>query len=299
MPELPEVETVRTGLVPLMERATIVKLFQNRPNLRYPFPANFARQLEGRTITALSRRAKYLLIHLSGDQVLMVHLGMSGSITIEAGPQFSPQNFSQSDAHPDTQANKHDHIVMLLTHPDHGPVRFVYNDPRRFGFMDILNGTGEADPRLAKLGVEPIGNALSPDHLAPIFAAKTSNLKAVLLDQSIIAGLGNIYVCEALHRAHLSPLRLAKTLATKGGKPTVKLDLLVDEIRQTIAEAIKAGGSTLKDFAHTDGSLGYFQHRFKVYDRADAACTMPDCTGTIIRIVQSGRSSFYCRKCQR
>lgn len=296
MPELPEVETVRTGLVPFMEGARIVKLFQNRPNLRYPFPDNFAGQLEGRKIASLSRRSKYLLIHLSGDQVLMGHLGMSGRIDIEAGPQFTPENFSATDA----KGQKHDHLVMLLSHPIHGPVRFVYNDPRRFGFFDILDGTGEDDPRLAKLGVEPIGNALSAAYLGEIFKTKTSNLKAILLDQSIIAGLGNIYVCEALHRAHLSPKRLANTLrTTKAGKISPKLELLVEEIRATIDEAIKAGGSTLKDFAHTDGTLGYFQHRFKAYDRAGAPCLGQSCTGTITRITQSGRSTFYCPVCQR
>lgn len=295
MPELPEVETVRSGLAPFMEGETIEKAEVRRLNLRFDFPHLMAERLKGREITSLGRRSKYLLADLDDGQVLVVHLGMSGSFRViekEEAHLIADEAFHIERG----KRPKHDHVAL---HMSNGAV-ILYNDPRRFGFFDLIARAELADHAyFVKMGVEPVGNALSADHLAPLFANRKAPLKAVLLDQHVIAGLGNIYVCEALHRSGLDPRKPAKELVTKSGKPSKKLELLTEEIRSTIAEAIKAGGSTLKDHTKADGTLGYFQHSFKTYDREGEACTKEGCKGTIERIVQSGRSTFFCPSCQK
>lgn len=295
MPELPEVETVRRGLAPVMEGAKIASAEIRRKNLRFDFPDGLANRLEGRTIIALGRRSKYLLADLDDGGVLVMHLGMSGSFRVveakEAHLIADVAFHHQRGKNP-----KHDHVALYL---DNKAV-VLYNDPRRFGFFDLIERAELADhPYFAKLGPEPVGNALSADYLASAFAGKKTPLKSALLDQHIIAGLGNIYVCEALFRSGLSPKRAAGELVTTRGKPSKKLELLTEEIRATIADAIAAGGSTLKDHTRADGSLGYFQHSFRVYDREGEPCVKEDCKGTVERITQSGRSTFFCPKCQR
>ena len=293
MPELPEVETVRRGLVPAMEGARIEKLEQRRPDLRFPLPARFGARLEGRTIVSLKRRAKYLLIELDDGTVLISHLGMSGSFRVEEGEPIGLFHHARG------KQARHDHVVFHLDGPA-GAARIVYNDPRRFGFMALASGDAlESHPLMRGLGIEPTGNQLNAAALAHRFAGKTAPLKAALLDQRIVAGLGNIYVCEALWRARLSPRRRAGTLVDARGAPVARLESLVLAIRQVIAAAIEAGGSSLRDHRRTDGTLGYFQHRFEAYDREGEGCRHKDCTGVIRRIVQSGRSTFYCPACQR
>ncbi|WP_064711770.1 bifunctional DNA-formamidopyrimidine glycosylase/DNA-(apurinic or apyrimidinic site) lyase [Rhizobium bangladeshense] len=296
MPELPEVETVRRGLAPAMEGAFIAELELRRRDLRFPFPTALADRVSGRTIVGLGRRAKYLLVDLDDGNTLISHLGMSGSFRIEEGAASAmPGEFH----HARSKDEKHDHVVFHLQGPN-GARRVIYNDPRRFGFMDMV---GRADlaahPFFRDLGPEPTGNELGAAYLAERFRDKAQPLKSALLDQKNIAGLGNIYVCEALWRAHLSPLRAAGTLVTRGGRPKQQLDLLVVSIRDVIADAIAAGGSSLRDHIQADGSLGYFQHSFSVYDREGEACGTPGCGGTVARIVQAGRSTFYCAACQK
>jgi formamidopyrimidine-DNA glycosylase len=289
MPELPEVETVRRGLAPVMEGAIIREAVIRRPDLRFPFPERFAERLAGRRITALGRRAKYLLADLDDGEVVIMHLGMSGSFRIEG-------DLLGTFHHERSRAGAHDHVVLRLS----SGATVTYNDPRRFGFMLMTARAALADhPLIAHLGVEPTGNDLSAEHLAAAFRGKAAPLKAALLDQSIIAGLGNIYVCEALFRAGLSPQRAAGTLVTKAGRPTVRLERLVPVIRQVIAEAIEAGGSSLRDHAQPSGELGYFQHSFHVYGREGEACVTPGCRTIVRRIVQSNRSTFFCPACQR
>lgn len=296
MPELPEVETVRRGLAPVMEGARIKRLELRRGDLRFPLPAGLAEKVEGQKIAGLARRAKYLLIDLENGMTVLSHLGMSGSFRIEEGlASATPGEFH----HPRSKDEKHDHVIFHLER-ESGPVRVIYNDPRRFGFMDLFaRAEMEAHGAFAGLGPEPVGNALDADYLARRFQGKAQPLKSALLDQKVIAGLGNIYVCEALWRAHLSPMRAAGSLVTKAGKPGSRLPALVDAIRAVIADAIEAGGSSLRDHIQTDGSLGYFQHSFAVYDREGEACRTPGCGGTVERKVQAGRSTFYCPKCQR
>ncbi|NTA35840.1 bifunctional DNA-formamidopyrimidine glycosylase/DNA-(apurinic or apyrimidinic site) lyase [Agrobacterium salinitolerans] len=298
MPELPEVETVRRGLAPAMEGAKVRKLHLGRPDLRFPFPEDFAELIEGKTIISLGRRAKYLLIELEGGLTIVSHLGMSGSFRIEAemgeGGE-APGTFHYARS----KDGKHDHVVF---HLDKGEERVcvIYNDPRRFGFMHLVERNRlDLYPAFAELGPEPTGNALSADYLASRFAGKSQPLKSTLLDQKVIAGLGNIYVCEALWRAHLSPSRAAGTLVTKGGKPKAQLIDLTEKIRDVIADAIAAGGSSLRDHIQTDGTLGYFQHSFSVYDQEGQPCRTPGCGGTVERVVQAGRSTFYCAACQK
>ncbi len=296
MPELPEVETVKRGLTPAMEGARIERLELRRDDLRFPFPQDFERQVSGRTIIGLGRRAKYLLIDLDSGKTIISHLGMSGSFRIEQGAlAAAPGDFH----HQRSKDEKHDHAVFHLD-GEGGPRRVIYNDPRRFGFMDIAERSElDVNPFLFGLGPEPTGNELSAAYLAERFDGKAQPLKSALLDQKNIAGLGNIYVCEALWRAHLSPARAAGTLVTKAGRPKEALNLLVTSIRDVIADAIAAGGSSLRDHIQTDGSLGYFQHSFSVYDREGLACRTPGCGGTVSRIVQAGRSTFYCAACQK
>jgi formamidopyrimidine-DNA glycosylase len=293
MPELPEVETVRRGLAPAMVGSTFVSVDQRRPDLRFPFPDKFAARLTGRRIEALGRRAKYLLADLDDGQVLVMHLGMSGSFRIEdTSESAQPGGFY----HAKPKDAAHDHVVFHLSNGK----RIVYNDPRRFGFMQLIPRPElHEHPLFRNVGIEPLGNELDGAALARLFAGKAAPLKAALLDQTLIAGLGNIYVSEALHRAGLSPRRAAGTLAHKNGTPTERAALLASVIRDVLEEAVEAGGSSLRDHRQADGALGYFQHRFRVYDKEGAPCPRDKCGGTVKRIVQSGRASFYCGKCQK
>ncbi len=292
MPELPEVETVRRGLQPVFEGARIVDVEQRRPNLRYPFPADFAARLTGRTVVSLGRRAKYLVMHLDADPVLICHLGMSGSFRVHSGAaETLPGDFHYARS----KDEAHDHVVFHLRDAAGADHRAVFNDPRRFGFMLFAEAAQlDAHPSLAGLGVEPTGNALDGPLLAALLAGRRTPVKAALLDQRLIAGLGNIYVCEALWRARIAPTRQAHAVAADPGL----CGDLADAIRAVIAEAIAAGGSSLRDHVRTDGSLGYFQHSFSVYGREGEPCLRPGCGGTVARIVQSGRSTFYCPSCQ-
>jgi formamidopyrimidine-DNA glycosylase len=294
MPELPEVETVRRGLAPHMEGRRISALTLNRPDLRFPLPRDFQARVENHRVVHLSRRAKYLVIALENDLSIIAHLGMSGSFRIED---------ADSDLadfhHPRSKDQAHDHVILRMADDMGAETNIIYNDPRRFGFMDLVE-TSALDQYSAfrTLGPEPSGNGLSADYLAARFRNKKSPIKAALLDQTVIAGLGNIYVCEALHRSGIGPERLATSLVTRTGRPSRQLDDLTRAIRDVIAEAIEAGGSSLRDHIQTDGSLGYFQHRFRVYDREGQPCPTPGCKGIVARIVQSGRSTFHCATCQ-
>nr|WP_319948637.1 bifunctional DNA-formamidopyrimidine glycosylase/DNA-(apurinic or apyrimidinic site) lyase [uncultured Shimia sp.] len=283
MPELPEVETVRRGLSPAMLNAVISKASVNRPDLRWPFPDRMAERLTGARVIALRRRSKYILADLDTQETLLVHLGMSGRMTVSGDPlgQF---------AHTHPHAQKHDHVVFDM---DNG-ARITFNDPRRFGAMDMMStDAADAHPLLTKLGPEPLGNSFDDAYLMERLSKRNTPIKSALLDQRIVAGLGNIYVCEALFRARISPLRKARDI----GKIQVKS--LVPVIRQVLSDAIDAGGSSLKDFRQADGELGYFQHSFDVYGREGDVCHTPDCATTIERITQSGRSTFFCSQCQR
>ncbi len=296
MPELPEVETVRRGLQPVLEGARITGVETRRPDLRFPFPDRFSQRLQGRTIISLGRRAKYLTIETDGGPGLICHLGMSGSFRIEA-PQgeVTPGVFH----HDRSRNTAHDHVVFDVVSASGATASVIFNDPRRFGFMLFAEGAVNEHPMLAGLGVEPTGNMLDGPLLASLLEGRKSPLKAALLDQRLIAGLGNIYVSEALWRAGLSPLKPAGWLARPGKKAREESERLAQAIRAVIADAIAAGGSSLRDYVHADGSLGYFQHSFAVYDREDEPCPRPGCSGHIERIVQSGRSTFLCSTCQR
>lgn len=297
MPELPEVETVRRGLLPALDGATIVAAKATRPDLRFPFPPDLEARLTGSQIVSLSRRAKYLLLSTDRADTFILHLGMSGSYRVEtASTRFTPGVF----AHERSTARAHDHLILDVEGGQAGASQIIYNDPRRFGFvLHARTCALSAHPMIAGLGPEPTGNTLSPDILAGALSGKKTPLKAALLDQRVISGLGNIYVCEALSRAKLSPRRQAGSLVKKDGTPTTRLVRLTACIRQVIAEAIEAGGSSLRDHRQTDGSMGYFQHSFRVYDREHAPCPNAPCPGTVRRIVQSGRSTFFCPTCQR
>ncbi|MEL6298580.1 MAG: bifunctional DNA-formamidopyrimidine glycosylase/DNA-(apurinic or apyrimidinic site) lyase [Pseudomonadota bacterium] len=293
MPELPEVETVRRGLAPVMEGARIVRVEQRRPDLRFPLPDRFAGRLEGSRILRLGRRAKFVCVTLDTGEMLIMHLGMSGRFTIEAGAaQKRPGQF----VHDVGGITAHDHVVFHMS----SGARITYNDPRRFGYMDLVSAAdAEACRHFAALGVEPLGNAFNAAHLARRGAGKVQDMKAFLLDQRNVAGLGNIYVCEALHRAGVSPRRKAGGLALKSGAPTDRAERLAVTIRQVLEQAIAAGGSSLRDYAGADGELGYFQHTFRAYGREGSHCPTDGCPGTIRRIVQAGRSTFFCGRCQR
>ncbi|MDE0591371.1 bifunctional DNA-formamidopyrimidine glycosylase/DNA-(apurinic or apyrimidinic site) lyase [Halocynthiibacter sp. C4] len=283
MPELPEVETVRRGLLPVMERAVITKADIRRPDLRWPFPPDMATRLTGARILGLRRRSKYILADLDTGETLLIHLGMSGRMLISGG--------TVGDFHFNHPApEKHDHVVLNF---DNG-ARVTFNDPRRFGAMDLLNtDTAEEHKLLKVLGPEPFGNEFNETYLAEKIATKTAPMKSVLLDQRIVAGLGNIYVCEILFRTGISPRKQAKKLRQRD------IAALVPAIRDVLSEAIEAGGSTLKDHRQADGDLGYFQHSFKVYGREGEPCVNTECSAKIERISQSGRSTFYCPTCQR
>jgi len=284
MPELPEVETVRRGLAPTLVGARLARVETRRPNLRFPFPENFVERLTGRRIDALKRRAKYLLAELDSGETLVMHLGMSGSFRVEGSGAPGAFHFERSNA------LAHDHVVFT----NEFGVRVVYNDPRRFGYMTLAaTDTLDAHPLFRDLGVEPLGEEFNAERLAALLAGARTPLKSALLDQRRIAGLGNIYVCEALYRARLSPLREAGTL------PPAKIRALAATVREVLEAAIVAGGSTLRDHRQTDGALGYFQHSFEVYDREGVACGHARCKGAIERIVQNGRSTFWCSSCQK
>ncbi len=291
MPELPEVETVRRGLESVMLGAKLSQVKQRRPDLRFPFPERFAERLTGRTVETLRRRAKYLIADLDSAESLVMHLGMSGSFRIERAAN-GQRPFPGTKAAAKDPA--HDHVVFDLS----SGARIVYNDPRRFGFMLLIPSHAlAAHPLLRSAGIEPLSDAFDGAALARLAGAKRTSLKAALLDQKLIAGLGNIYACEALHRAALSPRRAAMSLIRKNGAPSVHAIRLAHAIRALLEEAIAAGGSSLRDHRTTDGGLGYFQHYFRVYDRANTPCSR--CGGTIKRITQSGRATFYCGDCQR
>ena len=290
MPELPEVETIRRGLEPVLVGQRIARVEQRRADLRFPFPENFGKRLTGRTVVTLQRRAKYLLAHLDDGTVLIIHLGMSGRISITGQGQLGEFTHNQGNR------NIHDHVVLRLG----SGTEIVYNDPRRFGLMDLASATTlDTHPLLAGIGIEPLGPGLTPAYLARHAAGRRSDLKSFLLDQRIIAGLGNIYVREALFRTHLKPPRAAACLATPTGMPNARTSALIPHIRAVLADAIEAGGSTLRDYAQADGSLGYFQHSFQVYGREGEPCLTPACRGMVHRTVQGGRSTFFCPVCQR
>jgi formamidopyrimidine-DNA glycosylase len=257
--------------------------------LRWPLPEHFAKRLEGTRVEALSRRAKYLLAELSSNEVLVMHLGMSGSFRVD---ETTPGSFHHSRS----DARMHDHVVFTMS----SGATVTFNDPRRFGFMKLIaRDELAAHPLMRALGPEPLGNAFDAAMLAHALASKKASLKAALSDQKVVAGLGNIYVCEALHRALLSPKRRASTLAARNDAPTPRAAALVDAIKAVLGDAIRAGGSSLRDHRRTDGELGDFQHNFRVYDREGKPCDTPRCRGHIRRIVQVGRSTFYCPVCQK
>jgi formamidopyrimidine-DNA glycosylase len=292
MPELPEVETVRRGLQPAMEGKRFVKVEVRRGDLRWPLPKDFAQRLKGSTITGLGRRAKYLLADLSSGEVLIMHLGMSGSFHV-----FSKQDEHLGGYYHEREKRvAHDHVVFHMS----SGATVTFNDPRRFGSMKLVaRDKLDAEPLLQWLGPEPLGNAFDAPMLAHACKGKKTSLKAALLDQRVVAGLGNIYVCEALHRALLSPKRMASTIADRKGEPNERAARLVDSIKTVLNAAIKDGGSSLRDHRLTDGDLGMFQHNFRVYDREGEPCRTPGCPGTVKRIVQNGRSTFYCPVCQK
>jgi formamidopyrimidine-DNA glycosylase len=293
MPELPEVETVRRGLQPVMEGARFTKVEAHRGDLRWPLSKDFVARLEGKTVEGLGRRAKYLLVDLSSGEVLLMHLGMSGSFRVaKARSERPPGGYYH-----DRSANAvHDHVVFHMS----SGARISFNDPRRFGMMKLVpRAQLEQEPLLRALGPEPLGNEFDAAMLARACKGKKTSLKAALSDQKVVAGLGNIYVCEALHRALLSPKRRASTIATKSGAPTERAQALVDAIKAVLKDAIAAGGSSLRDHRRTDGQLGDFQHNFRVYDREGQPCPTPSCGGTIKRMVQTGRSTFFCPVCQK
>jgi formamidopyrimidine-DNA glycosylase len=296
MPELPEVETVRRGLLPAMEGRVITRATVNRPDLRWPFPPGMADRLTGARVLLLRRRSKYILADLSTGETLLIHLGMSGRMLI------SPPPFLGAGVAPETRETlgewhhhhpapeKHDHVVLDME----DGTRITFNDARRFGAMDMMpTATADTHPLLAVLGPEPLGNDFSETYLAARLKGRNTPIKSALLDQHIIAGLGNIYVCETLYRARIHPARKAGRIAAPRAAALVPL------IRDVLTEAITAGGSSLRDYRQADGELGYFQHSFQVYGREGQPCLTSGCTDTIHRIVQSGRSSFYCPSCQR
>jgi formamidopyrimidine-DNA glycosylase len=299
VPELPEVEIVRRGLEPALVGHRFAGVEVRRPDLRSPFPDRFAVRLKGEKVRSLGRRAKYLIAHLSSDEVLVMHLGMSGRFTVRPAGKKTALELGEFTYDQGGDA-AHDHVVFTM---ESGAV-ITYNDPRRFGLMTLVPAQDlEAHELFRGLGVEPLGNALNADYLAGKARGRTADLKAFLMDQRIVAGLGNIYVCEALWRAHLSPNRRAGSLARKAGRkgiaPTERAELLVPAIRSVLEQAIGAGGSTLRDYRNADGGIGAFQHAFSVYGREGGPCLTPGCPGIVRRTVQGGRSTFYCGVCQR
>jgi formamidopyrimidine-DNA glycosylase len=296
VPELPEVETVKRGLEPALLGRQFARIELRRKDLRFAFPEGMAEMMQGATVEALERRAKYILVHCSNGKSLILHLGMTGRFTIlkKDGQSFEPGAFYH-DVAGTSEPGPHDHVIW---HLDDG-TRVVYNDARRFGFMDWADTHLRDGHKLLKdIGVEPLGNSFHLDHLIEILRDKKAPMKAALLDQHVVAGLGNIYVSEALHRARISPkLEAGRLIKSRSTDP--RLEHLVRHIKDILTEAILAGGSTLQDFQNTSGEKGAFQQRFLVYDREGENCSTPSCTSVIKRIVQSGRSTFYCPTCQR
>ncbi|MDW3205324.1 MAG: bifunctional DNA-formamidopyrimidine glycosylase/DNA-(apurinic or apyrimidinic site) lyase [Alphaproteobacteria bacterium] len=288
MPELPEVETVCRGLRPALVGKRLFRVEQRRPDLRFPFPEGFVSRLEGARVAAVERRAKYILIRLEDGWTWLVHLGMSGRFTVTLGAIASSGQAGHNSGW--AMVEKHDHVLVDVE--DGG--RLVFNDTRRFGFMDLIPPGGEEEsPHLAHLGPEPLSDRFSVAHFSAAIAGKRTPIKAALLDQRLVAGLGNIYVCEALWRAGISPRRSAHTVAG------ARAARLVPAVKDVLAAAIEAGGSSLRDYVQATGELGYFQHSWDAYDREGQVCRRPECAGVIARIVQSGRSSFYCPRHQR
>lgn len=287
MPELPEVETVRRGLQPVLEGARLSRVEQRRPDLRFAFPDGFVQRLTGATITALERRAKYLLARLDRGDTLVMHLGMTGRFEIDepGGPRQRPGDF----VHAPASDPKHAHVLFMTE----AGATVTYSDPRRFGFMGLVE-TARLDqhPWFSAMGPEPLGPDFDADVLMAAFKGRKQTAKTLLLDQRVVAGLGNIYVCEALHRSGISPIKPAALISK------AKIKILTVAIKDVLAEAIEAGGSTLRDYAGADGALGYFQHTFRAYGREGEPCVTPSCGGVIERTVQAGRSTFFCPVCQ-
>ncbi len=283
MPELPEVETVRRGLIPAMEGCVIERAEVNRPDLRWPLPDRMSERLTGARVLRLGRRSKYVLVDLSTGETLIVHLGMSGRMQVSG--------VTIGTFHSDHPAPaKHDHVVF---HMENG-ARVTFNDARRFGAMDLCATDGiEGHWLISEIGPEPLGNSFDEDYLVSRLKGRAMPIKSALLDQRVVAGLGNIYVCEALFRAGIAPTRKAGRISEH------RIRSLVPIIREVLSEAIAAGGSSLRDYRQADGELGYFQHTFRVYGREGGPCVTPGCKTLIRRVVQSGRSSFYCPQCQR
>jgi formamidopyrimidine-DNA glycosylase len=291
MPELPEVETVRLGLAPALEGRILARVNVKRADLRIAFPENFAARLTGRRVLMLSRRAKYLLARLDNGETLIVHLGMSGRLTVHGHrAAVKPGKFHHNTADDGSGQGKHDHVLFET---DQG-TRIVFTDHRRFGLMTLVDtATLSSHALFAGLGPEPLDETFTPAFLSAALKPKRTPIKSALLDQRVVAGLGNIYVCEALFRARISPKRLAASVAGERAKR------LVPAIKKVLEDAIRAGGSSLRDYAKADGELGYFQHHFAVYDREGKPCPARDCPGKIKRIVQAGRSTYYCPSCQK
>jgi formamidopyrimidine-DNA glycosylase len=283
MPELPEVETVKRGLEEFIINESIKKVYLSKFNLRFPWPKNFVSQVVGKKIISIKRRAKYIIIGLSDNYFIIAHLGMSGSYKV----------LKKSEAE-DYIILQHDHLIIDLDN-----YKIVYNDPRRFGYIDLTNQEPETHKFLSSLGPEPLSNYFNADNLAETLLNKKKSIKNSLLDQSIISGLGNIYVCEALFRSKINPKKNCSKLVTSKGRPKKNLILLVQKINEVIKEAIEVGGSTLRDFSNISGKMGYFQSSFNVYNRENEKCLLDDCDGVVKRIIQSGRSTFFCSKCQK
>jgi len=299
LPELPEVETVRSGLEQAMVGRMITKVILRREGLRFPFPTDFERTVTGTRVESIRRRAKYLLIDLDDGRIILSHLGMSGRYTLFDDTKVRTYSQSENGMSRFGTATgfdgRHDHVEFQF---DDGSVA-VYTDPRRFGIMDLIDiGEEEIHFLLETLGPEPLLN-WDANQLAKALKNKSTNIKVALLDQRVVVGVGNIYACEALHRSGIHPTRSSKTLVRKDGKPTTKLSLLVAKVIEVLHQAVEVGGSSLNDFADVNGTLGYFGHHFQAYDREDGPCLKEGCGGVIERITQSGRSTFLCPRCQR
>ena len=283
MPELPEVETVKKGLEEFIINESIKEVYLSKFSLRFPWPKNFVSQVIGKKIISIQRRAKYIIIGLSDNYSIIAHLGMSGSYKVLKKSEFQ-----------DYIILKHDHLIIDLDN-----FKIVYNDPRRFGYIDLTNKEPKTHKFLSSLGPEPLSNYFNADNLAKTLLNKNKSIKNALLDQNIVSGLGNIYVCEAIFRSKINPKKNCSKLVTSKGKPRKNLILLVQKINEVIKEAIEVGGSTLRDFSNISGKMGYFQSSFNVYNRENEKCLLDNCDGVIKRIIQSGRSTFFCSKCQK
>ncbi len=283
MPELPEVETVKRGLEEFIINENIKKVYLSKLSLRFPWPKDFISKVVGKKIISIKRRAKYIIIGLSDNYSIIAHLGMSGSYKV-----------LKKSEEQDYAILKHDHLIFDLDN-----FKIVYNDPRRFGYIDLTNQEPETHKFLSSLGPEPLSNYFNADGIAKTLFNRSKPIKNLLLDQNIVSGLGNIYVCEALFRSKINPKKNCSKLVTSKGKPRKDLILLVQKINEVIKEAIEVGGSSLRDFSNINGKMGYFQSSFNVYNRENEKCLLDCCDGVIKRIIQSGRSTFFCSKCQK